>query len=138
VTISVVSSVFESSHGGPRVKFGAFRRESPHGTILAVAIALPIFAFLAFVIARTALTFIAERDMNTAVAATARQIQSNPVGAAQLTPSQIRSGSCRHLPVFMDCSGARLHLDIRSYASIAELNPGRPPNGSERENAQTL
>ena len=138
MTISIVSSAFESSDEGLRAKFGAFRHESPHGAIIAIAIAVPIFAFLAFVIARTTLTFIAEQNMNAAVAATARQIQSDPDGVAQFTPSQIRGRFCGHLPVFMDCSGARLHLDIRSFASIAEIDPGQPPKRTGRENAETL
>ena len=120
-----------------RAQSGALRHDSRHGTIVVVAVAVPIFAFLAFVIAQTALTFIAERVINDAVAATVRQVQTDPNRAAQATPAQFRSSFCGHLPVFMDCSGARLHLDIHSYGSIAEIDPGRPPTESQIENAET-
>ncbi len=136
MTIGIVSNAFGSGQAGLRVRSGAFAHQSPHATIVIVAIAAPIFVFLAFVIAQTALTFIAERVMDTAVAASARQVQSDRAGAAQLTAADIRGAFCARLPVFMNCSGKRLHLDIRSYGSIAEIGPGRPPNGTEPENVK--
>lgn len=138
MTIGIVSGAFESSQAGLRAGLDSLRHESPRHTITVVAIAAPVFAFLAFVIAQTALTFFAERTMDAAMAATVRQVQSDPLDAVRLTPARIRSIFCGHLPVFMDCSGERLHLDIRSYGSIAEIDPGRPPKESEPEHTETL
>ena len=138
MAIGVVSGVIESGHAGLRVRLDTFRHESPRHTVVMAAIAAPIFVFLAFVIAQTALTFIAERVMDAAVTATVRQIQTDPVRAAQHTPAEIRSTFCCHLPVFMDCGSQRLQIDIRSYDSIAGIDPGRPPNGTGPNNTEAL
>jgi Flp pilus assembly protein TadG len=137
VAIDVVSGVFEGSHAGPRVRLDDFRHKSPRDTVVMVTIAAPVFVLLAFVIAQTTLTFIAERVMEAAVTATVRQIQTDPIRAAQLTQAEVRGAFCGRLPIFMDCGSQRLRLDIRSYGSIAGINPGRPPNGTEPNNAET-
>jgi len=136
VTISIVSDSLESSREGLRAGPGALRHELWHGTLVAIAVAVPVFAFLAFIIAQTALTFIAERAINGAVAATVLQVQTDPDRAAQFTPAQIRGGFCGHLPVFMDCSDMRLHLDIHSYGAIAAIDSGRLRKESETESAE--
>ncbi len=137
MTSGVVWNAFENSQVGPRLRPGVFRHPSLPHAIAVLAIAAPIFAFLAFVIAQTALTFLAERVMDSALAATARQIETASGNAKGLTPAGIRSGFCSRLAIFMSCSNERLHLDIRSYGSIAEIDPGRLPKKDEADNGET-
>ena len=70
------------------------------------AIIAPIFFFLMFVIAETALVFIAEQVMDNAVFETARLIRTGRVQAAAMCKADFTTQVCDRMSVFVNCSGS--------------------------------
>jgi Flp pilus assembly protein TadG len=104
-------------------------------TAVEFAVIAPIFFFLMFVIAETALIFIAEQVMDNAVFETARMIRTgqaqtgtwNPdpdAPKAAMTEAQFKSAVCDKMSVFIDCDG--LYLDVKSYATFGAMEIAKP------------
>jgi Flp pilus assembly protein TadG len=102
------------------------------------AIISPFFFFLMFVIAETAMIFIAEQVMDNALLETARLIRTgqaqqgtwpNPDPEAEphtMTEAEFRDMLCERMSVFVDCAGSDFFLDVKSYDSFAEMDTTTP------------
>jgi Flp pilus assembly protein TadG len=111
------------------------------------AIIAPLFFFLMFVIAETAMIFIAEQVMDNALLETTRLVRTgqaqsgtwpNPDDEAAphpMTAAEFKDAVCGRMSVFVDCSGSDFYLDMASYDSFAEMNTTAPV--AEDETFQT-
>ena len=102
------------------------------------ALVSPFFFFLMFVIAETAMIFIAEQVMDNALLETARLIRTgqaqqgtwpNPDADADphpMTEAEFRNAVCGSMSVFIDCAGSDFFLDMKSYDSFAEMDTSTP------------
>ncbi len=111
-------------------------------TAVEFAIISPIFFFLLFVIAETALVFIAEQVMDNAVFETARMIRT---GQAQtgtwntdpdapqtaMTPAEFEAAVCARMSVFVDCDSSDFYLQVKSYPTFADVDTSRPIDDDE-------
>jgi Flp pilus assembly protein TadG len=70
------------------------------------AIIAPVFFFLMFVIAETALVFVAEQVMDNAVFETARLIRTGQAQNADMSSDDFKNEVCARVEIFVDCSGA--------------------------------
>jgi hypothetical protein len=121
----------------------AFRRNQDGSLAVEFAIIAPIFFFLMFVIAETALIFIAEQVMDNAVFEAARLVRTgqaqkgtwpNPdpdADPAPMTKADFREDVCRRMRVFIDCDSADFYLDVRSYDNFAAMNIAKPLDDDE-------
>lgn len=85
------------------------------------AIIAPIFFFLMFVIAETALIFIAEQVIDNAVFETARLVRTGQVQSAGMTKDEFEDEVCGNMSVFIDCDSSNFYLDVRSYDSFSDM-----------------
>jgi Flp pilus assembly protein TadG len=86
----------------------------------------PIFFFLIFVIAETALVFIAEHVMDNAVHETARLIRTGQVQSASMSEEDFEAEVCSRMSVFVECSGSDFFLDVKSYDDFASMDLAAP------------
>ncbi len=111
-------------------------------TAVEFAIISPIFFFLLFVIAETALVFIAEQVMDNAVFETARMIRTGQAQTgtwntdpdatpAAMTPAQFEAAVCARMSVFVDCTSSNFYLDVKSYASFGAVDVSQPVNDDD-------
>jgi Flp pilus assembly protein TadG len=91
------------------------------------AIIAPIFFFLMFVIAETALLLIAEQVMDNAVFETARLIRTGQVQQASMSEADFKTQVCNRMSVFINCTG-NFFLDVKSYTTFASMDTSRPLN----------
>jgi Flp pilus assembly protein TadG len=126
-----------------RRRFGwlaRLRRNQDGAAAIEFAIVSPFFFLLMFVIAETAMVFIAEQVMDNALFETARLIRTgqaqqgtwpNPDPDADphaMTEAEFRDMACGSMSVFIDCAGSNFFLDIKSYESFAEMDTTTPLN----------
>jgi Flp pilus assembly protein TadG len=74
-----------------------------------------------FVIAETALVFIAEQVMDNAVFETARLIRTGQVQNGGMTQTQFKDNVCSRMSVFVKCNTADFYLDVKSYATFGDM-----------------
>lgn len=86
----------------------------------------PIFFFLMFVIAETALVFIAEQVMDNAVFETARLIRTGQVQEASMSPADFETQVCNRVSVFINCGSADFYLDVKSYETFGDMEMEKP------------
>ena len=107
------------------------RRDESGSAIVEFSFIAPIFFFLIFVIAETALVFIAEHVMDNAVLETARLIRTGQVQNASMSEEDFEEEVCGRMSVFVDCSGSDFFLDVKSYDDFASMDleaPVEPDN----------
>src|SRR6185295_6541314 len=89
------------------------------------AVIAPVFFFLLFVIAETALVFIAEQVMDNAVFETARLIRTGQ--AQSMSKTQFTTEVCNRMSVFVNCTSPGFFLDVKSYpggfSTMSTSNP---------------
>lgn len=90
------------------------------------AIIAPIFFFLMFVIAQTALVFIAEQVMDNAVFETARLIRTGQVQNGGMSQADFQTQVCNRMSVFVNCSSGSFYLDVKSYDTFADMVLDKP------------
>ncbi len=108
------------------------------------AIISPVFFFLMFVIAETAMIFIAEQVMDNALFESARLVRTgqaqkgtwpNPDPEAEphpMTEAEFKDSVCGRMAAFIDCAGSsNFYLDVKSYDSFAEVETGSPVNDED-------
>ena len=112
-------------------------------TAIEFAIVSPIFFFLMFVIAETAVIFIAEQVMDNAVFESARLIRTgqaqkgtwpNPdkeAAPAPMTAEQFKADLCARMAVFISCDSPSFYLEVKSYANFADMNVSKPLKADE-------
>ncbi len=107
-------------------------RRSEDGTAaIEFAIIAPVFFFLMFVIAETALVFVAEQIMDNAVFETARLIRTGQ--AQNMSDADFTNEVCNRVSVFVDCESASFFLDVKSYPTFDSMNPSAKPVDDDGE-----
>jgi Flp pilus assembly protein TadG len=110
---------------------GDLRREEGGAAAIEFAIIAPVFFFLMFVIAETALVFIAEQVMDNAVFETARLIRTGQVQLAGWSDAEFRDEVCDRMSVFVDCDSGDFYLDVRSFPSFGAVAVDEPLNDDD-------
>lgn len=90
------------------------------------AVIAPVFFFLMFVIAETALVFIAEQVMDNAVFESARLIRTGQAQAASMSKADFTTQVCNRVSVFINCSSTGFFLDVKSYATFGDMSTSNP------------
>jgi Flp pilus assembly protein TadG len=108
-----------------------FRRDERGSAAIEFAVIAPVFFFLMFVIAETALVFIAEQVMDNAVFETARLIRTGQVQEANMTKADFTDEVCGRVSIFVDCGSANFYLDVKSYATFGDVALDSPIDDNE-------
>jgi Flp pilus assembly protein TadG len=108
-----------------------WRRNERGSVAVEFAIIAPIFFFLMFVIAETALVFIAEQVMDNAVFETARLIRTGQVQQGGMSEADFKTQVCNRMSVFINCSSSNFYLDVKAYSTFAAMDTGNPLNADE-------
>ena len=95
------------------------------------AIVAPFFFFLMFVIAETAMIFVAEQVMDNAVFESARLIRTGQVQKAGMSASNFKKDVCGRMAVFISCD-SNFYLDVRAFNTFADLESGKPIDDKEK------
>jgi Flp pilus assembly protein TadG len=103
------------------------RDEKGHAAV-EFAIVAPAFFFLMFVIAETALVFIAEQVMDNAVFESARLIRTGQVQNGGMSDTAFTADVCGRMSVFIDCDDGDFFLDVKSYESFEAMNAALASN----------
>jgi Flp pilus assembly protein TadG len=109
----------------------SLRRNERGSAAVEFAIIAPLFFFLMFVIAETALIFIAEQVMDNAVFETARMVRTGQVQNGGWSDADFRDEICGRMSVFVDCNGSDFFLEVKSYDSFAEIDTTAPIDDDE-------
>jgi Flp pilus assembly protein TadG len=83
------------------------------------ALIAPVFFFLMFVIAETALVFIAEQVLDNAVFETARLIRTGQTQS--MSADDFREEVCNRAALFINCEGSDFYLEVVPATSFADL-----------------
>jgi Flp pilus assembly protein TadG len=110
------------------------RRDERGAVAIEFAIIAPVFFFLMFVIAETALVFVAEQVMDNAVFETARLIRTGQAQDSGMTQDQFKTEVCTRSSVFINCSGSNFYLDVKSYATFESMTMTDPVDQNENFN----
>jgi Flp pilus assembly protein TadG len=108
----------------------AWRRDERGSVAIEFAIIAPVFFFLLFVIAETALVFVAEQVMDNAVFETARLIRTGQVQDAGMSKADFQNEVCARASVFINCSGANFYLEVKSYPTFGDMTVTQPVDSS--------
>jgi Flp pilus assembly protein TadG len=100
------------------------RRDEDGSVAIEFAIIAPVFFFLMFVIAETALVFVAEQVMDNAVFETARLIRTG--NAQSMSEEEFTDEVCNRVSIFVDCGSADFYLDVKSYATFDSMVLDQP------------
>ena len=129
---------------GRRGLVNRWRREQCGATAIEFALIAPAFLFLMFVIAETAMVFIAEQVMDNALSEAARlvrtgQAQTGAWATAEedqtahpMSEAEFKEIVCAGMSVFVDCSGSDFFLDVKAYPSFAEIDTEPPLTEQEQ------
>jgi Flp pilus assembly protein TadG len=101
-------------------------RDQSGATAVEFAIIAPLFFFLMFVIAETALVFIAEQVMDNAVFESARLVRTGQVQKGSMTKADFKADLCGRMSVFVDCDSSDFYLDVKCSDSFADMEPDPP------------
>jgi Flp pilus assembly protein TadG len=110
---------------------GWWRRDERGSAAIEFAIIAPVFFFLMFVIAETALIFIAEQVMDNAVFETARLVRTGQVQDNNMTQTDFKNAVCAGMSVFINCNSAAFYLEVKSYASFSAMQMNQPIDSSD-------
>jgi hypothetical protein len=105
---------------------GRSARGESGSVIVEFALIAPMFFFLMFVIAETALVFIAEQVMDNAVFESARLIRTGQAQNADMTKEGFKTQVCNRVALFIDCDSGDFYLDVRSFPTFSDMEFGVP------------
>lgn len=98
-----------------------FRRDEDGATAVEFSlVAIPFFALM-FAIFESALVFLSQQFLETAVGDTARLIRTGQVQQQSMAPDAFRSSICSKVQYLFDCSGG-LQIDVRTYGTFASMD----------------
>ena len=110
----------------------AWRRDERGSLAIEFAIIAPIFFFLMFVIAETALVFVAEQVLDNAVFETARLIRTGQAqGPPAMSQADFKAAVCARASVFINCSSSSFYLEVKSYNTFAAMLVAPPVDSDE-------
>ena len=107
------------------------KRDRQGSVAVEFAIIAPLFFFLMFVIAETAMIFIAEQVMDNAVFESARLVRTGQAQNASMSKADFKAAMCAKMSVFIDCTSSNFYLDVKTYASFAAMALGNPLNADQ-------
>lgn len=84
-----------------------------------------------FVIAETALVFVAEQVLDNAVFETARLIRTGQVQQGGMSDADFKQEVCDRISVFIDCSGTNFYLEVKSYDTFADMIVSKPVDSDD-------
>jgi Flp pilus assembly protein TadG len=122
----ITGSLPRAALAAARRRYRRWRRNEAGSAAIEFAIIAPVFFFLMFVIAETALVFIAEQVLDNAVFETARLIRTGQVQEAAMTKEDFEDEVCGRVSVFINCTGTDFYLDVKSYATFGEMEVDNP------------
>lgn len=105
------------------------RRNEDGSVAIEFAIIAPVFFFLMFVIAETALVFVAEQVMDNAVFETSRLIRTG--NAQGMTKEEFTNQVCGRVSVFVNCDSANFYLDVKSYTTFDSMALDQPTDADD-------
>ena len=108
-----------------------YRADRSGATAIEFAVVAPLFFFLLFVIAETALVFIAEQVMDNALFETARLVRTGQVQKSNMSSSQFKAAVCGKMSVFVRCSSSSFFLDVKSYSNFSDIQMVKPVNSDD-------
>ena len=108
-----------------------WRRDEDGSAAIEFAIIAPVFFFLMFVIAETALVFIAEQVMDNAVFETARLIRTGQVAEADMSEADFKQEVCSRMDVFINCDSSNFYLDVKSFPTFGDMGMSNPLDDAE-------
>lgn len=114
-----------------RVRPKWLRSDQRGSVAIEFAIIAPVFFFLMFVIAETALVFIAEQVMDNAVFEAARLIRTGQAQGASMSKADFTDQVCGRMAIFVNCSGPNFYLDVKSYPTFDSMVTTQPLDGDE-------
>src|SRR3954454_1084433 len=97
------------------------KRDRDGAAAVEFAIIAPIFFFLMFVSAQTALIFIAEQVMDNAVFETARLIRTGQAQTGPMSQSDFKTAMCAKMSIFISCNSSSFYLDVKKYANFTDM-----------------
>jgi Flp pilus assembly protein TadG len=112
-----------------RLRRACLLRSESGSVAIEFAIIAPIFFFLMFVIAETALVFIAEQVMDNAVFETARLIRTGQTQG--MTDDEFKDEVCNRMSVFIDCNSSNFYIDVKSFDSFNDMVLDKPVDEDE-------
>jgi Flp pilus assembly protein TadG len=111
-----------------------WRRDERGSAAVEFAVIAPVFFFLMFVIAETALVFIAEQVLDNAVFETARLIRTGQVQQGGMSEDDFREEVCDRVSVFINCNSANFYLDVVSYDTFTDMSVTNPLDDDDNFN----
>jgi Flp pilus assembly protein TadG len=105
-------------------RLARFQHDQSGAAAIEFAVVAPLFFFLMFVIAETALIFIAEQVMDNAVFESARLVRTGQVQKASMSEADFKADVCGRMAVFVNCNSSDFFLEVKSYAKFSDM-PGK-------------
>jgi Flp pilus assembly protein TadG len=140
-TVAVRVGITRTSHRAILRALGfrcrVWRRDERGSAAIEFAIIAPVFFFLMFVIAETALVFIAEQVMDNAVFETARLIRTGQVqGPPPMSTADFKTQICNRVSVFISsasCNGPGFYLEVKQFNAYGDMVTNNPTIDADGE-----
>lgn len=87
-----------------------------------------------FVIAETALVFIAEQVLDNAVFETARLIRTGQVQQGGMSEDDFKGEVCDRVSIFINCDSSNFYLDVQSYPTFTAMSVTSPLDDDDNFN----
>ncbi len=114
-------------------RFGRWwRRDESGSAAIEFAIVAPLFFFLMFVIAETALVFVAEQVLDNAVFETSRLIRTGQAQQGGMSAADFKNAVCDRISVFIDCTGSDFYLQVKHYKTFADMTVAKPVDDEDK------
>ena len=111
-----------------------WRRDERGSAAVEFAVIAPVFFFLMFVIAETALVFIAEQVLDNAVFETARLIRTGQVQQGGMSEDDFKNEVCDRVSIFINCDSSNFYLDVQSYPTFTAMSVASPLDDEDNFN----
>jgi Flp pilus assembly protein TadG len=108
--------------------FGGFARSERAATAVEFAVVAAPFFGLVFAITETALIFFSQETLETAVAASAREIRTGLAQQQGFSAAQFKDRICQQVTALLNCNG--LMIDVRTHATFDSVDLNKPLNGN--------
>jgi Flp pilus assembly protein TadG len=108
--------------------FGAFGRNSSGSSLIEFAIVAAPLLVLMFLILEVGLVYLANGELENAVAQGARMIRTGEAQSQNFDAGKFKTQVCQYLTTLLDC--AHLTLDVRTFSSFGSTNLTNPLDGA--------
>ncbi|MGB7206468.1 MAG: TadE/TadG family type IV pilus assembly protein [Anderseniella sp.] len=107
-----------------------FRKEEDGATAVEFAFVGAPFLFLMMATFETGLAFFAEYAVQNATTTASRLIRTGQAQKGGFSSGDFRTRLCAELPVFLDCSGIYINIDVRNNFAAAANRANASNNGA--------